>query len=58
MAFSCDYGWLHMNNDWVFLEPVDEQLRPTPPGGFSNAVLLAPFGKFRQVISLPWEGHR
>lgn len=40
MAFSCDHGWLHVNSDWVILEPVDETLRPTPPGKFSNTVLL------------------
>ena len=40
MAFSCDHGWLHVNSDWVILEPVDEDLRPTPPGEFSHTVLL------------------
>ena len=27
MAFGCTHGWLHVNSDWVILEPVDEQFR-------------------------------
>jgi len=40
MAFSCDQNWLHVNSDWVILEPVSEDLRPTPPGEPSHTVLL------------------
>lgn len=40
MAFSCQHEWLHLNSDWVMLEPVDEDLRPTPPGTASHTVLL------------------
>ncbi len=40
MAFGCDQGWLHVNADWVVLEPVDGDGRPTPPGQLSRTVLL------------------
>jgi phenylacetate-coenzyme A ligase PaaK-like adenylate-forming protein len=40
MAFGCTHGWLHVNSDWVLLEPVDEQMRPAPPGQASHTVLL------------------
>lgn len=40
IAFSCDHNWLHVNSDWVILEPVDESFRPTPPGFPSHTVLL------------------
>jgi phenylacetate-coenzyme A ligase PaaK-like adenylate-forming protein len=39
-AFSCSHGWLHVSSDWAILEPVDEDLRPTPPGEPSRTVLL------------------
>ena len=32
IAYGCDEGWLHVNADWVLLEPVDDDYRPTPPG--------------------------
>lgn len=50
MAFSCDYGWLHVNSDWTILEPVDEDLRPTPPGEFSHTVLLTNLANWIQPI--------
>ncbi|HEX6137310.1 MAG TPA: phenylacetate--CoA ligase family protein [Casimicrobiaceae bacterium] len=40
IAFSCRQGWLHVNADWVVLEPVDRDYRPTPPGQTSHSVLL------------------
>jgi phenylacetate-coenzyme A ligase PaaK-like adenylate-forming protein len=40
IAFGCDAGWLHVNADWVVLEPVDRDYRPTPPGRPSHSVLL------------------
>ena len=32
IAYGCDEGWLHVNADWVVLEPVDAEHRPTPAG--------------------------
>jgi phenylacetate-coenzyme A ligase PaaK-like adenylate-forming protein len=40
IAFSCREGWLHVNAEWVVLEPVDRDFRPTPPGHRSHTVLL------------------
>lgn len=40
LAVSCAHGWLHVNSDWVILEPVDEDFRPTPHGESSHTVLL------------------
>jgi phenylacetate-coenzyme A ligase PaaK-like adenylate-forming protein len=40
IAFGCREGWLHVNADWVVLEPVDRDYRPTPPGEPSHTVLL------------------
>ena len=40
MACDCNAGWLHVNADWVILEPVDENLAPTPPGAASHTVLM------------------
>ncbi len=40
IAFGCDHGWLHVNADWVLLEPVDADFQPVPPGEPSHTVLL------------------
>jgi len=40
IAFSCAADWLHVNADWVVLEPVDRNYRATPPGEPSHTVLL------------------
>ena len=41
LSYSCDHGWLHVNSDWVVLEPVDGDYRPTPPGTLSHTVLIS-----------------
>ena len=40
IAFGCRAGNLHLNVDWVTLEPVDEQYRPVPLGAPSHTVLI------------------
>lgn len=40
IAYDCDIGRLHVNADWVILEPVDASMRPTPPGRASFTTLL------------------
>ena len=40
MAIDCPAGWLHVNSDWVVLEPVDAAMQPTPAGQASHTVLL------------------
>jgi putative adenylate-forming enzyme len=40
IAYGCVEGWLHVNADWVVLEAVDSDFRPTPPGEPSHTALL------------------
>lgn len=40
IAYACGYGSMHVNADWVVLEPVDEARRPVPAGERSTTVLL------------------
>jgi len=40
MAWECAHGQLHLNSDWVILEPVDECYRPVPAGRLSHTSLL------------------
>jgi phenylacetate-coenzyme A ligase PaaK-like adenylate-forming protein len=40
IAFECQCGRLHVNSDWVILEPVDANYQPVSPGIPSHTVLL------------------
>lgn len=40
IGHSCRYGWIHINADWVIIEPVDEYFRPAPAGIPSHTVLI------------------
>lgn len=40
IALGCREGWLHVNADWLILEPVDTNYRPMPPGEASATVLV------------------
>jgi phenylacetate-CoA ligase len=40
IAYSCNHGWLHVNSDWLILEPVNEAYEPVPSGQPSHTVLL------------------
>lgn len=40
MGWECSQGQLHLNADWVILEPVDAHGRPTPMGEPSHSTLL------------------
>ncbi len=40
IAFDCRYGRLHVNADWVILEPVDSSGEPVAPGTASHTTLL------------------
>jgi putative adenylate-forming enzyme len=50
IAFSCPHGLLHVNADWVLLEPVDRDFRPTAPGERSHTVLLTNLANRAQPI--------
>lgn len=40
MGWECDHGRMHLNADWVMLEPVDRHFQPVPPGTRAYTVLL------------------
>lgn len=40
IALECEQGWLHVNADWVLLEPVDEAYQPVAADQPSFTVLL------------------
>ncbi len=40
IAYECSEAWLHVNSDWVILEPVDRSYRPVAAGTPSHTVLL------------------
>ncbi|MDD2879229.1 MAG: phenylacetate--CoA ligase family protein [Rhodoferax sp.] len=40
IAWECDQRRLHVNSDWVILEPVDQRGRPVPEGRLSYTTLL------------------
>jgi phenylacetate-CoA ligase len=40
IAFDCRYGRLHVNADWLILEPVDAAGGPVAPGEASHTTLL------------------
>lgn len=40
LGVSCPAGNLHLNIDYVKLEPVDQHHRPVPPGEFSEKILI------------------
>lgn len=41
MSYNCPENWLHVNSDWVVLEPVDVDYRPVAPGVQSHTVLIS-----------------
>jgi phenylacetate-coenzyme A ligase PaaK-like adenylate-forming protein len=41
LSYGCEYGWLHVNSDWLVFEPVDVHYRPVLPGTQSHTVLLS-----------------
>lgn len=40
LSYRCAEGWLHVNADWVVVEPVDREYRRVPPGMHSHTVLI------------------
>lgn len=40
IASECRHGHMHLNADWVILEPVDAALRPVAPGQIGATTLL------------------
>ena len=50
LAWECAHGHLHVNEDWVVLEPVDEQHRPVPLGQPAPSVLLTNLANLVQPL--------
>jgi len=50
IAWECSAGRLHVNADWVILEPVDAQHRPVAPGTLSQTTLLTNLANHVQPI--------
>ncbi len=50
IANECRCGHLHVNADWVILEPVDERGRAVPPGEFGATTLLTNLANHVQPI--------
>jgi phenylacetate-coenzyme A ligase PaaK-like adenylate-forming protein len=40
IGYACRFGAVHVNADYVVLEPVQDDYSPTPPGELSDTVLL------------------
>ncbi|MFC4989594.1 hypothetical protein [Saliphagus infecundisoli] len=40
ISYRCEHGWLHVNSDWVMLEPVDADYQSVPAGEQSHTVLV------------------
>ncbi len=50
IAWECAHGRLHVNADWVILEPVDRHRRPVPPGHASHSTLLTNLANHVQPV--------
>ncbi|WP_421888023.1 phenylacetate--CoA ligase family protein [Methylibium sp.] len=50
IAWECAHGELHLNDDWLVLEPVDEQLQPLPMGEMSHSTLLTNLANLTQPL--------
>ncbi|HQC42490.1 MAG TPA: hypothetical protein PLV91_03350 [Verrucomicrobiota bacterium] len=50
IAMTCPCGKLHVNEDWIILEPVDEDDRPISPMEISDSVLVTDLSNFVQPI--------
>ncbi|HSQ80310.1 MAG TPA: phenylacetate--CoA ligase family protein [Casimicrobiaceae bacterium] len=50
IAFGCAEGWLHVNADWVVVEPVEADQSPTPPGKTSHTVLITNLANHVQPV--------
>jgi phenylacetate-CoA ligase len=50
LGCECAHGALHLNADWVILEPVDAQHRPVAPGCFGSTTLLTNLANHLQPL--------
>lgn len=40
VSILCHHGRMHLNSDWILVEPIDSEGKPVPPGTMSDAVLV------------------
>ena len=50
IGYACRDGAMHVNADWVILEPVDRNYQPTRPGELSHTTLLTNLANAVQPI--------
>lgn len=50
LAYDCPHGALHLQADWMILEPVDKNYLPVAPGETSHTVLLTNLANRAQPI--------
>lgn len=50
IASACEQGFMHLNADWLILEPVDSSLAPVKPGEASHSVLVTNLANHVQPI--------
>lgn len=50
IGWECAHGALHLNADWVILEPVDRSMRPVAPGVASHTALLTNLANHVQPV--------
>ena len=50
LSYDCSERWLHVNADWVVVEPVNADYSPTPPGEQSHTVLITNLANRTQPI--------
>lgn len=40
VSILCDHGHMHLNSDWIIVEPIDSNGNPVPAGTMSDAILV------------------
>lgn len=50
MAYGCALGRMHLNADWVILEPVDARRQPVTPGTWSDRALPTNLANITQPL--------
>lgn len=50
LSYRCSAGWMHVNSDWVLVEPVQADGSRTPAGEPSHSVLITNFANRVQPI--------
>ena len=50
IAMLCGENHMHVNTDWIIVEPVDEAMRPVPPGAESSGILLTNLANLVQPV--------